>query len=288
MRLLVTGGSGFIGSHIVRAASLKGWTVAVLDTVRSSDCDRMFQVDIRHRGDVADAVRAFKPDVVSHHAAHVSVHDSFIDPYHDADTNIMGGLALLEACADHGVKRFVLASSAGAVYGEVPHPLMANELTIPNPSSPYGVNKLAFERLLRISADRTGMRATVLRYSNVYGPGQVSGVVPAFLAASRAGETLRVFGNCVRDYVHVDDVVKANLSAMTGLLPADVMNVSTGVGTTTSQLAGMFGQFRLTAGRQGDVHRSVIGSVHNWNKKSLAEGIRGLTVSSALAKVYGR
>jgi UDP-glucose 4-epimerase len=294
MKLLVTGGSGFIGSHIVKEARDKGWTVAVLDVALARGCDRFFRADIRNRADVAEVVRAFKPDVVSHHAALVSVPDSFVDPYHDAETNVINSLSLLEACADNGVKRFVFASSAGAVYGEVPHPLLANELTTPNPSSPYGVNKLAFESMLRIHAKRTGMHATVLRYSNVYGPGQVSGVVPAFLAARRAKRDLKVFGDCVRDYVHVSDVVKANMSAMAGLLPADIMNVSTGIGTTTSQLASMFGKFRLASGREGDVYRSVVGSVYqpaghgsHWNKISLTNGIRDLTVRSELGKVYG-
>ncbi len=282
MRLLVTGGSGFIGSHIVRAAVERGWQVASLDIREpdhKSDFVGYWRTDIRDRGYLNEAFAEFGPDAVCHHAAHVSVPDSFVDPYHDADVNIIGGLSILEACERHGVKRFVFASSAGAVYGDVPAPLLANELTIPNPSSPYGVNKLAFERLLQIHAERTGMRANILRYSNVYGPGQKAGVVPTLLAAARAGEPLRVCGNCVRDYVHVGDVVKANMLALDDELPGDLVNVSTGIGTTTSQLARLIGSFTLCEGRWGDVFRSVVGSTFpRGGMKSLRDGIADLTV----------
>jgi UDP-glucose 4-epimerase len=282
MRILVSGGAGFIGSHIVFGARAAGHTVAVLDNLSSGkrvnvpEGVPLFEVDLRNREQVRHVVSEFKPEVVSHQAAQASVAVSVRDPHLDAEINVMGGLNLLDACVAASVRHLVFASTGGAIYGEVPDGLRATEDTRPAPISPYAISKLAFEQLLDVYRAHHGLNSSVLRYANVYGPRQdphgEAGVIAIFFDTVLAGGTLRINARraegdagCVRDYVYVSDVARANLAALAGALPERVMNVGTGVAITTLELATQIARVtgrdlntRFAALRAGDIERSVL------------------------------
>jgi UDP-glucose 4-epimerase len=281
MRVMVTGGAGFIGGHVAALAVRSGLEVAVLDDFSTGRRDnvptaaRVYEVDLRDRDATLRAVRDFQPTWVSHQAAQVSVARSRREPLLDAQINVVGGLHLLEACTGAGVQRLVFASTA-AVYGELLPDERAHEGLRPEPRSPYAVTKLAFEQLLSFWREHHGLASHVLRYSNVYGPGQAadgeSGVVARFFARARAGEPLTVFGRrragdggCERDYVYVEDVARANLLALRGELPYPVTNVASGRATTTRDLAervvalcGSAAPIHDAPARAGDVERSLL------------------------------
>jgi UDP-glucose 4-epimerase len=284
MRVLVTGGAGFIGSHVVEHSLAAGFEVAVLDNLSSGKRENvprgveLFTVDLRDRDATLKAVADFKPELVSHQAAQASVPTSVKDPRFDAEVNIIGGINLLDACTAAGssVKQVVFASTGGAIYGEVPEGQRASETFPLEPKSPYGISKLTFERLLGVYREQRGLACSVLRYANVYGPRQdphgEAGVVAIFFDSALAGHKLTVFamrqlgdGGCVRDYVYVGDVARANLLALQGKLPHPVMNVGTGSPTTTQQLAERIlaltsSTSPLTQGpvRAGDIERSLL------------------------------
>lgn len=282
MRILVSGGAGFIGSHVVEGARALGHTVAVLDNLSSGKKRNvpagvpLFEIDVRNREAVKHALAEFRPDVVSHQAAQASVAVSVRDPHLDADVNLMGGLNLLDACVAAGVKRVVFASTGGAIYGEVADGKLADENTVPAPISPYAIDKLAFEQMLAVYRTHHGIDSTVLRYANVYGPRQdphgEAGVIAIFFDRIIGGGSLLINARkkegdpgCVRDYVYVSDVARANLAALDGTLPERVMNVGTGVTVTTLELAT---QIASVSGRElktqfgppraGDIERSVL------------------------------
>jgi len=284
MRVLVTGGAGFIGSHVVHGALAEGFEVAVLDNFSTGKHEnlppgvRVFQVDLRDRDGTFRAVADFQPELVSHQAAQASVPVSMKDPAFDAEVNIIGGLNLLDACtaAPSSVRHFVFASTGGAIYGEVPEGERASESYGLEPKSPYGISKLTFERLLPIYREQRGLATTVLRYANVYGPRQdphgEAGVIAIFFDSAMAHKKLTVFakrtpgdGGCIRDYVFVGDAARANLRALTGQLAHSIMNVGSGRATTTLDLAQKI--LRLTDSRgtieqggvrAGDIERSLL------------------------------
>jgi len=282
MRILVSGGAGFIGSHIVEGARAEGHTVAVLDNMSTGKRSHvpegvpLFEVDLRSRDQVRQLVADFKPEVVSHQAAQASVAASVRDPHLDAEINVLGGLNLLDACVASGVKQLVFASTGGAIYGEVPEGQRAAEGSQPAPISPYAISKLAFEQLLAVYRTHHGLDSVVLRYANVYGPRQdphgEAGVVATFFDTAIGGRSLRVNGRrqegdagCIRDYVYVSDVARANLAALAGKLPARVMNVGSGAGISTLQLAthiasvaGRALSRQFAPPRAGDIERSVL------------------------------
>jgi UDP-glucose 4-epimerase len=282
MRILVTGGAGFIGSHIVSAAVEAGHDLAVLDNLVSGLRENVpagvpiYAVDVRDRVATLDVVRDFRPEVVNHHAAQASVSVSMREPELDVAVNVLGGLNVLDACLRNDVERFVFASTGGALYGEVAEGMRATEETPVQPKSPYAVSKRAFEQLLEIHATQHQLHSAILRYANVYGPRQdphgEAGVVAIFFERALRGATLVVNGRkaagdpgCIRDYVAVTDVVRANLLAMEGALDSTVLNVGTGVPTTTSQLAeavcrivGTHVTIDSAPPRPGDVERSVL------------------------------
>lgn len=283
MRVLVTGGAGFVGSHVASLALESGFEVAVLDDFSTGSRDnvprgaRVYEVDVRDRDRTQRALRDFSPELVSHQAAQVSVVRSRREPLLDAQVNVIGGLHLLEACAapGMGVQRFVFASTA-AVYADLLEGERAHEDFRLEPRSPYGITKLAFERLLSFYRERRGLATHVLRYSNVYGPRQAAdgeaGVVAKFFAAARAGRDLTVFGQrrsgddgCERDYVFVRDVARANLLALRGELSQPVYNVASGRCWSTRELAerivcltGSRSQVAFGPVRDGDVARSLL------------------------------
>ena len=282
MRVLVSGGAGFIGSHVVEGALAAGHSVAVLDNLSSGKRSNvpssvpLFEVDLRNRAAVLDVVREFQPELVSHQGAQISVAVSVREPYLDGEVNILGGINLLDACVAHKVKRLVFASTGGAICGEVPEGQRADEAWRPAPISPYAIHKLAFEQLLEVYRTHHGLDSVVLRYANIYGPRQdphgEAGVVAIFFDTVLAGGTLRVNGmhqqgdpGCVRDYAYVGDAAKANLAALAGTLPERVMNVCTGhtvstleLATQISRVAGAEPRTVFTPPRAGDIGRSVL------------------------------
>lgn len=283
-RLLITGGLGFIGSHVAEQALERGIEVAVFDNLSSGRREnvpgavRVYEADLRDEAAVSAAVADFAPDWISHHAAQASVPGSLRDPGHDASVNVLGTLNLLEAARRGGVRRVVFASTGGAIYGEVPDHEVGQVGGPLRPFTPYAVSKLAGEQYLEVYRRHFGLESVTLRYSNVYGERQSihgeAGVVAAFCEALLRGGPLRVNGRheagdrgCVRDYVYVGDVARANLLALEGRLdPArPVLDVGTGVGTDSRALAETLlrasdSQAAVESGppRAGDVGRSVL------------------------------
>ncbi len=277
----VTGGAGFIGSHLVEAFLGDGWEVSVIDDLSGgpranvADGAKLLEIDIRS-AEAADWIVASRPRLLVHHAAQMDVRRSVADPGFDADVNIRGTLNLLEACVKADVSQVLFASTGGAIYGEQ-DVFPADEEHVLRPISPYGISKLAVERYLYYYQHAYGLDATCLRYANVYGerqnPHGEAGVVAIFLSKLLAGETPTINGDGLqtRDYVHVSDVVKANLAAV-GQPGFKVFNVGTGVETTVvelyGQLAGALGIERSAqhaAGKPGEQRRSVIdpGRLHS-------------------------
>jgi UDP-glucose 4-epimerase len=308
MRVLVTGGAGFIGSHVVAEALAAGFEVAVLDNFSTGKPSNVpsgvpiFEVDLRDREATFAALGDYAPELVCHQAAQASVPLSLKDPRSDAEVNLLGGINLLDACTRPGsrTRRVVFASTGGAIYGEVPEGVRASESFPPAPKSPYGMNKLTFERLLGMYGQHRSLSTSVLRYANVYGPRQdphgEAGVVAAFFASALAGRTLTVFakpapgeGGCIRDYVYVGDVAKANLLALQGKLPDAVTNVASGSATTTEQLAGLVlsltaSTSRLERGkaRVGDIERSLLDPTRLEQAIGLTTSLRaGLTETAS-------
>ncbi|KAA3620006.1 MAG: NAD-dependent epimerase/dehydratase family protein [Calditrichaeota bacterium] len=224
MKTLVTGGAGFIGSHIVDALLEKGHDVAIVDSMITGQKDninpdaKFFQLDIRSE-ELGDLLKQEKFDAVIHQAAQMDVRKSVEDPRFDADTNIMGTINLLRACAESGVKRFQFASTGGASYGEQSE-FPATEEHPQWPDSPYGITKLACERYINYFSQSYGMSYALLRYANVYGPRQnphgEAGVVAIFCKLLLADKQpiINGDGKQTRDFVYVSDVVQANLRAL--------------------------------------------------------------------------
>jgi UDP-glucose 4-epimerase len=228
-RVLVTGGAGFIGSHIAEAFLADGWEVTVLDDLsRGHERNvpkgaRLVRADIRSP-DARRLVVDGRFDVLNHHAAQIDVRVSVDRPAFDADINLVGFVNLLEGAGDGGVKRVVFASSGGVVYGETdvfPTP----ETDTKRPVSPYGVSKLAGEHYLRALGLLRGFEGVAMRYSNVYGPRQdpksEAGVVSIFVSRVLEKRPMTIFGDGrqTRDYVFVRDVARANVLASRATLP---------------------------------------------------------------------
>jgi len=252
MKILVTGGAGFIGSHIVDGLLTAGHAVAVIDDLSSGSRENLPAAVPLHVVDIVDGkavARVFdgeRPEAVCHQAAQMSVSRSVREPLIDAQVNCIGLINVLDAAARHGCRRFVFASSGGVLYGDVTQP--APESTPANPVSPYGITKWVGERYLKFYADEHGLATVALRYSNVYGPRQnphgEAGVVAIFCKKLLAGEpaTINGDGKYVRDYVFGPDVARANVAALTGDLPQvqpktlTSLNIGTGVGTDVNEL----------------------------------------------------
>jgi len=246
--ILVTGGAGFIGSHLCDAFSAEGHRVLVIDNLSSGRRENLSadaELHVLDIGDeaAADLVRTAGIDVLVHHAAQMDVRRSTEDPVFDARTNILGTLNLVKAAVEGRVKQVIFASSGGAIYGEQDY-FPADEAHPQRPVSPYGVSKLAGERYLYYFHVESGLDVACMRYANVYGerqnPHGEAGVVAIFLNRLLAGEPCRINGDGeqTRDYVHVSDVVAANL-AILGRKGFDTFNVGTGVETNVVTLYGM-------------------------------------------------
>jgi UDP-glucose 4-epimerase len=246
MRILVTGGAGFIGSHVVDRFVGLGHDVAVFDNLSTGRREhlhekaRFFHADLVDPAAVEAVVGEFQPEVVDHHAAQIDVRKSVDDPRRDAEINILGSIALLESCRRHRVRKVIYASTGGALYGEARF-LPATEEHPINPEAPYGASKHAVEHYLYIWKLLHGLDYTVLRYPNVFGPRQnphgEAGVNAIFIGRMLSGERPIIFGTGeqLRDYLFIDDVVDANEIALTRG-SGEMVNLGTGVGTSVLQI----------------------------------------------------
>jgi UDP-glucose 4-epimerase len=244
----VTGGAGFIGSHVADALLAQGHTVLIVDDLSSGRKENVpkgaefHQLDIRSP-EAAAVVREAGVEVLVHHAAQMDVRRSVTDPVHDASVNIVGTLNLLEAGRGAALKHVIFASTGGAMYGEQEY-FPAHEEHPTRPLSPYGVAKLAVERYLYFYHQEYGLDATALRYANVYGPRQnphgEAGVVAIFLDRLLSGREAVINGDGMqtRDYVYVGDIVQANLAALDRKGFA-IYNVGTGLETSVVELYGL-------------------------------------------------
>ncbi|MDH5406309.1 MAG: NAD-dependent epimerase/dehydratase family protein [Candidatus Aminicenantes bacterium] len=226
MKVLVTGGAGFIGSHVVDSLIKEGHDVIVVDDLsmgRRQNINpraKFYQMDICHEG-LTELFQQERPDVVNHHAAQVNLRLSVEDPLSDARVNLLGSLNLLESSRRTGVKKFIYISSGGAIYGE-PKKLPVSEDDPICPLSPYGLHKYMVELYLPLYYQSYGLRYTILRYPNVYGPRQdpkgEAGVVAIFSQQMLRGQQPVIFGDGskTRDYVFVEDIVHANMLVMDG------------------------------------------------------------------------
>jgi UDP-glucose 4-epimerase len=266
-RVLVTGGAGFIGSHLADAYLQRGDEVVVLDNLVHGRRENVpagaefVELDIRATL-AADLIRERRFDIINHHAAQMDVRVSVTDPRFDASVNLDGLLNLLEAAREAQVRKFVFVSSGGVVYGE-PEERPTPERAPKQPESPYGVTKLGGEYYLHYYHRVHGMDYVALRYSNVYGPRQdphgEAGVVAIFSTRLLRGEPLTIFGDGeqTRDYVYVGDVVAANLALTEATFPRSTslddraFNVGTGIETSVNDLAGTLAS---ASGRPLEVH----------------------------------
>jgi len=244
MRAVVTGGAGFIGSHLVDALVARGDDVLVVDDLSTGRRERVnadarfLQLDVRDRETVAGAWAADRPEVCFHLAAQADVRVSVADPARDAEVNVLGTINVLQASRDHETQ-VVFSSTGGAIYGECERP--APETAPREPISPYGTSKLAGEEYLAMANRLYGDGHVALRFGNVYGPRQdphgEAGVVAIFFGRLLAGQPPRIFGDGsqTRDYVYVGDVVRATLAAAGQ--DGGVFNVGTGTETSVVDLA---------------------------------------------------
>jgi UDP-glucose 4-epimerase len=256
MRVLLTGGAGFIGSHVAEHLLAQGHEVAVIDNLSTGrrenvpDGARFFEADVR--SGCAQVFEEFEPEALSHQAAQMDVRRSVREPDFDADVNVLGTLRLLENCVRYSVRKVVFASTGGAIYGEQEE-FPAAEGHPQYPSSPYGVSKLAGERYLNFYYVQYGIPYVALRYANVYGPRQdphgEAGVVAIFsgnLAANRVS-TINGTGEQTRDYVYVEDVARANILALENDPLSGAYNIGTGIETSVDELYEML---RSISGRE--------------------------------------
>lgn len=282
MDVLVTGGAGFIGSHVVDLLVSEGYDAAVVDDLSTGRVENLpAGVDFHHL-DVSDArtaalIREARPDYIIHQAAQISVARSVREPSADAAVNVLGTLSLLEAAVAAGVKGFVFASSGGTIYGDLaagpadtgPYEAVSEEAPF-RPVSPYGIAKAACEHYLRFFSREYGLTCVSLRYANVYGPRQdphgEAGVVAIFANRMLRGEqpTINGDGRYVRDYVYVGDVARANLLALR-YPGSGAFNIGTGQGTDVNELFGILsrlcdygGKPRYGPARPGDLRASVL------------------------------
>ena len=301
MKILVTGGAGFIGSHVVDAYVAAGHEVAVVDNLSTgreenvNPAAKLHRVDIRQLAEVQAAVAAFKPDVVNHHAAQSEVPKSVADPGYDAEVNIVGGLNVLRVCVDHSVRKVIYSSTGGALYGE-PDIVPADEDHPIRPLSPYGTAKFAFEQYLGTFSRTFGLNYTALRYANIYGARQdffaeEGRVVAIFASRMIEGKpaTIDGDGNQSRDMLYVGDVVTANLAALERG-DAGTYHISTGVPVTVNDIfrkLALLTEYKLEPrfgpSRKGDVYRIALDNTRARNELGwepqiqLEEGLR-LTV----------
>jgi UDP-glucose 4-epimerase len=246
MKVLVTGGAGFIGSHVVDTLLGNNFEVVVVDDLSTGHeynlnaAATFYKVDIRSP-QMAEIFKKERPDFVDHHAAQMDVRKSVVDPLFDADVNVRGSINLIECARQYGVKHFVYISTGGAVYGE-PIYLPCDEEHPINPICPYGASKHTVEHYLYMYHVNYGLNYTVLRYPNVYGPRQdphgEAGVVAIFTGKMLKGEQCVINGDGenTRDYVYVGDCAQGNLLALTVEHKPGIYNLGSGIPTSVNQI----------------------------------------------------
>jgi UDP-glucose 4-epimerase len=301
LKILVTGGAGCIGSHVVDAYVAAGHEVAVLDDLSTGREDNINEDAKLHRADVRDldqvqkAIAAFKPEVVNHHAAQSEVPKSVADPGYDALVNVVGGLNVLRASVDNGVRKVIFSSTGGALYGE-PDVVPADEDHPIRPLSPYGTSKFAFEQYLSTFERTFGLKYTTLRYANIYGARQdffaeEGRVVAIFASRMIEGKPVTIDGDGTqsRDMLHVGDVAIANIAAL-DRGDGGTYHISTGIPVTVNDLfrkLALLTEYkvepRFGPPRKGDVYRIALDNARasrelGWEPRiQLEEGLR-LTV----------
>jgi UDP-glucose 4-epimerase len=301
VKILVTGGAGFIGSHVVDAYVSAGHEVAVLDSMATgreenvNPAARLYRADVRNLTQVQQAIGDFRPEVVNHHAAQSEVPKSVADPGHDAEVNVVGGLNVLRASVDQSVRKVIFSSSGGALYGEPD--IVPNDEDHPvRPLSPYGTSKYAFEQYLATFQRTFGLTYTTLRYANIYGARQdffaeEGRVVAIFASRMIEGKPLTIDwdGNQSRDMLHVGDVAMANLAALEKG-DGGTYHISTGVPVTVNDLfrkLALLTEYKLEPQRgpqrKGDVYRIALENTRakeqlGWEPRLLLEEGLRLTV----------
>jgi len=301
VKILVTGGAGFIGSHVVDAYITAGHEVAVLDNMSTGREDnvnssaRVHRADVRDLAQVQAAIAAFKPELVNHHAAQSEVPRSVADPGYDAQVNVVGGLNVLRAAVDNSVRKVIFSSTGGALYGE-PDIVPADEDHPVRPLSPYGTSKFAFEQYLATFQRTFDITFTTLRYANIYGARQdfaaeEGRVVAIFASRMIEGKPVTIDGdgNQSRDMLHVGDVATANLAAL-GRGDGGTYHVSSGIPVTVNDMfrkLALLTEYRFEPrfgpARKGDVYRIALDNTRaaehlGWRPQiQLEEGLR-LTV----------
>ncbi len=275
MRVLVTGGAGFIGSHVVDACIAAGHTVSVVDDLSNGKRDNVQAAAILHVADIRDrcaleaVFAADQPEVICHLAARANVRESMLEPVLYAEVNILGSLNLLELARAHKVAKVVYASTGGAVYGE-PEYLPADEAHPINPLDPYGASKHHIEHYLWLYRRNYGLDYTILRFANVYGPRQdptgEAGVVAIWTAQMLQGgcAVINGSGEQERDFVYVGDIARANVLALTRG-GGEIINIGSGIGTSINEVFALLKAATGYAGapvhapaKQGEVFRSYI------------------------------
>lgn len=291
MNICVTGGAGFIGSHLVDRLIALGHTVLVIDNLSTgvrafiNKAAHFVELDVRDPK-LVTIFEDFKPSIVFHEAAQTMVPSSMENPKYDCDVNLLGLINVLDACRHVNVDQFLMPSSA-AVYGDLAVLPLTEELS-GKPSSFYGLTKLTAEGYLRIYQEAFGLHTVCFRYANVYGPrqgdGGEGGVISIFNRLIVEGQPLTVYGDGeqTRDFIYVDDVVEANIKAMGNLKCSGIYNVSTNTGTSVNEL---ITKFRTISDTDFIVHYEAerIGDIkHSRLSNTKAETDFGFVASTTL------
>ncbi|MFZ1655201.1 MAG: NAD-dependent epimerase/dehydratase family protein [Candidatus Moraniibacteriota bacterium] len=297
MRVLITGGAGFIGSHVADALIERGHIVTILDNLSSGSEEnvnrraKFYKFDIGNRKRLEKLFEKVQPEAVLHFAAQINVRASVANPSADAATNIMGSLSLIELAAKHQVKKFIFSSTGGAMFDD--RTVRPTPESVPAaPLSPYGIAKLSIEHYLRFFQRIHGLPYVVLRYANVYGPRQnahgEAGVVAVFLSRMLDGAqpTINGDGLQTRDYVYVSDVARANVLALDSDLTSGVFHIGTSTETSVNDIFRMLNwQFGKTfeevhgPAKSGETTASALNArqakeVLHWEPKvALSEGL---------------
>ncbi|MBB6638396.1 NAD-dependent epimerase/dehydratase family protein [Cohnella thailandensis] len=295
MKALVTGGAGFIGSHLADALRLGGAEVHIIDNLSSGLREQVHPSARLHEEDItmeniSDLIQAIRPDVLFHLAAQIDVQSSIANPAQDSNTNVVGTLRILQACKQSGVRKLVF-SSTSAVYGEGSQ-YPKDESMATSPISFYGLSKDTAEKSIRLFHRLSGLPYTILRYSNVYGPRQTSrgegGVISVFMNKLKQNLPLTVHGTGeqTRDFIYVQDIVEANLAAVRKG-DGQTVNISTGRRTSINQLVDLLKRIHEpelgvehSPARAGDIRDSCLDNrlaerVLEWSpRSSLIEGLK--------------